>query len=238
MLELPRLLLGAAVLLYAVRADLRTRRVPNRTWLLPIGAGLAMDLPDALAGGAPFLRDAAISPLLIIPLALMMYYFPGSGFGGADAKALISFSVLLPRWPLPGTLPLGGAAALPLFDVPTFSMLCNALLLGVALPPALILFNLLRGDRGRHMWLGYPVPVSRLDPVRMKLLGDPTGDLGARFGGRELTEEVLKRLRDGLGPEARVWVTPKLPFMVFLAAGFALSLVAGNLMLLAALSFR
>lgn len=238
MLDLPRLLVGAAILLYAVWTDLKTRRVPNRTWLIPIGAGLALDLPDGLEGGAPFLRDAAVSAGLMVPLALLLYHVPGSGFGGADAKALMALSVLFPRWPLAGLLVQGSPAVLPPFNVFTLAVLCNALLAGLALPPGLALLNLARGDRSRHMGLGYPVPVSRLDPVRMKLLGDPTGDLRPRFGGRELTPELLAHLRGRLAPDARVWVTPKLPFMVPLAAGFGVALVAGNLLLLAVLALR
>ncbi len=236
MLDLLRVFLGAAVLLYAAGSDLRSRRVPNRTWLVPIGAGLALDIPEGLAGGAPFLLDALVSAGFMVPLALLAYY--SRGFGGADAKALIALSVLIPRWPAWAPFPLGGVPLLPPLSVFTFAVLSNALLAGLAAPPALLLRNILRGERGRYMWLGTRVPLQRLDPVRMKLLGDPTGALGPRFGGRELTPERMDLLRARLPPDARVWVTPKLPFMVPLAAGFGAALLLGNLLVAALVALR
>ncbi|MEM3086715.1 MAG: prepilin peptidase [Halobacteria archaeon] len=242
MLDLLRVLVGAAVLLYAVHTDLRTRRVPNRTWLLPIGAGLAMDVPDALEGGALFLRGAALSAGVMVPLALAIYYFPGSGFGGADAKALIALSVLFPAWPALGALPVSQSSAFALgaFTAPsgvfTLGLLYNALFLSLLIPLGFLLWNLKRGARSRFMWVGYPVPVSRLDPTRMKLLhpipGDPerAGALGA-FRGRKVTEPMVRDLEARLGAGGEVWVTPLLPFMVSLAFGFVVALVFGNVLL-------
>ncbi len=230
MLDFLRALLGAALLLYAVRSDLLTRRVPNRTWLVPVAAGLLLDVPDGLTGGAPFLLDAALSAGFMVPVALLVYY--SRGFGGADAKALIALSVLVPRWPVLGPFPLGGVPSVPPLDVFAFAAFSNALIAGLAAPVALLARNLRRGNRGRYAWLGYPAEVARLDPVRMKLLGDPTGALGPRFGGRELTPDLLDHLWSRLGADAKVWVTPKLPFMVPLAAGFGTALVLGNLLLM------
>lgn len=242
MLDLLRVALGAAVLLYAVWTDLKTRRVPNRTWLVPIAAGLAMDVPDALAGGAPFLRGAALSVGVMVPLALAIYYFPGSGFGGADAKALIALSVLFPAWPVFDPFPVSRSLTAPLaiFAPPlgifTMGLLYNALFIGLFIPLVLVLWNLKNGARSRYMWVGYPVPASRLDPTRMKLLGpvpgtrEHRGILGA-FRGRRITEEVLQALRAQHRDDDRVWVTPLMPFMVSLAFGFGTALVFGNALL-------
>lgn len=245
MLDLPRVLVGTAVLLYAVRCDVRTRRVPNRTWLLPIGAGLAMDIPDALDGGALFLRGAVLSAGFVIPLALAIYYFPGSGFGGADAKAFIALSVLFPGWPALCAFPLSQSLTSPLaiFAAPTgiFTMgvLYNALLVSLAIPPALVLLNIKRKGHSKYMWVGYRVPVSELDPVRMKILGDVPGASKARglwrtYRGRKITEEMLETLKRDLGPGGQVWVTPLVPFMVSLAFGYAAALVLGNIFLVIA----
>lgn len=233
---------GAAIFTYAVVSDLKFRRVPNRTWIGPIAAGIAMDVPAALEGGAPFLRSAVLSAGVIIPLALAIYHLPGSGFGGADAKALIAFSILFPEWPIWGSAPISQSLAtgLAVFAAPsgifTLGILYNALLLSLFVPLALVLWNLRRRSRSKYMWVGYPVRVSRLDPARMKILGpieggpEPAGVL-KKFRGRRITEEVLRGLNAQPGPGGEVWVTPLLPFMVSLAFGYGVALVFGNLLL-------
>jgi hypothetical protein len=52
------------------------------------------------------------------------------------------------------------------------------------------------------------------------------------FGGVEIDKEVVERLKNyhaqgKIGEEA--WVTPELPFMLFITAGFFISLFYGNL---------
>lgn len=232
MLDLPRTAIGGVVLAYAVWSDLRSRRVPDRTWLVPLAAGLLMDVPDAMEGGLPFLRDAALSAGIMVPLALAIYYAPGSGFGGADAKALMALSVLLPQWPAMGPFPLRQSLTPPLanFTAPSgifmMGVFHNALLVSLLIPPSLVVWNLARKKRSRYMWVGYRVKVSALDPVRMRLLEDHPG-----FRGKRITKEVLDDLRARKRPDDEVWVTPLFPFMVSLAFGYGTALAFGNLLL-------
>jgi len=55
------------------------------------------------------------------------------------------------------------------------------------------------------------------------------------FGGVEIDEETVKRLKEYAAEgkiEDEVWVTPELPFMLFITAGFFISVVCGNLIML------
>jgi len=51
------------------------------------------------------------------------------------------------------------------------------------------------------------------------------------FGGLEIDREVIEKLK-GYAAEGKideeVWVTPDLPFMLFITAGFVMSLLYGN----------
>lgn len=94
--------------LWAVGAyyDVRTRRVPDRLWLVLGGLGCVASAyhgtwPLALAGSVVL---AAVGSVL----------FRAGGFGGADVKALAVLPWLVPvawPWALVLALPIGGAAA-------------------------------------------------------------------------------------------------------------------------------
>jgi hypothetical protein len=155
-------------------------------------------------------------------------------YGGADAKALMVVALVLPLdartlWS-PGT-----ASALLAFYPFAVNALIDAALLSSAVPIFLALRNVARGEfafpRG---FLGYRLAVDEL-PKRFVWLRDPvagsvdpeTEDVATSEEDRQLRERQATELRArGL---TRVWVTPQLPFVVWILAGVLVSLVAGNL---------
>jgi preflagellin peptidase FlaK len=160
-------LLAVPALGWAAWRDVRTRRLPNRLWLPLIAVGvvaLALDaatrLPIAGVGDRRFLVRVAVSVLLLVPVAYGLWWI--GGFGGADAKALMTLAVLFPTYPV-FYLPTN-AYPLVATRVGVFSLtvLTNAVVVGLAYPVYLGVRNVVRGDRSAVMFLGRRVAVPAL----------------------------------------------------------------------------
>jgi preflagellin peptidase FlaK len=179
--SVPDLLRLVAVPAFAWAAwrDVRTRRVPNRTWY-PLAALGAVLLAVEFAGRLPlgpgdrlFLLQVAIGVGFVVPLSYAFWRV--GGFGGADAKAFMTLAVLFPTYPafyLPGhTLPLVGTAV----GVFSMTILTNTVLLGASYPLALGLANLARGEASPAMVLARRVPVERVERLHGRLFESRTG---------------------------------------------------------------
>ena len=172
-------LLAVPVFGWAAYRDIKTRRVPNKTWLpLAVLAVvlLAWDTYAVVTGptsGRLFFVQVAISLGVVAPLAYGFWLI--GGFGGADAKAFMLVAVLFPVYPtysLPSTaLPLEPS----LIGVFSLTILSNTVLAGVAYPLAVAAGNLARGHFSWAMFLGKPVAVDRLTEEYGRLLEDPDG---------------------------------------------------------------
>ena len=172
-------LLAVPAFAYGAYRDIETRRVPDLLWppLLVLGGIClavegwnALHAPDAFTFRVFTLRTA-VSVLLVGGLGAFFYVVP-VGFGGADAKALVAISVLLPTYP---TYYFDGFV-LP--HVPTtirvfaLTVLTNALILGMAYPLYLLVSNAARGDIAPVMAVGKRIPVERLPVEHGSLLED------------------------------------------------------------------
>nr|WP_229870950.1 A24 family peptidase [Halarchaeum grantii] len=175
-------LLALPVFAYGAYRDIETRRVPDALWppLLLLGVAClawegwtAYSQPYGFAF-RQFVLVTAVSVLLVGGLGALFYYVP-AGFGGADAKALVTIGVLLPSYP---TYYFDGFV-LPLVpaNVRVFSLtvLTNALLLGMAYPLYLLGANAVRGDVASVMAVGKRVPVPELVTAHGSLLEDAAG---------------------------------------------------------------
>ena len=155
-------------------------------------------------------------------------------YGGADAKALMVGGVLVPLDATPlVALPVTATTILAIYPF-TISLLMDAAIFSAGVPIYLALRNAARGEfefpRG---FTGYRLDVDDLAD-RFVWLRDPT------FGGPSEEAEVEtseddRALRRRQQAElkargvTRVWVTPQLPFVVFLAAGTLAAVVLGNI---------
>jgi preflagellin peptidase FlaK len=165
---------------WAAWRDVRTRRLPNRLWypLLAIGlVALAWDtlghLPVAGVDDRLFLVRVGISLLVVVPLAYGLWWI--GGFGGADAKAMITLAVLFPTYPV--FYLASGAYPAVVTDIGVFSMtiLTNAVLVGLAYPVYLGVHNGIRGDRAPVMFLGRRTAVSTLPTEHGRLFETTEG---------------------------------------------------------------
>ena len=155
--------------------------------------------------------------------------------GGADAKALMAVALLFPGiYPQVGPLPLGGPDPIfqPLLAVMfpfAFVVLVNAALLFLAAPVLFLARNVSRRTvRLPRAVFGYVVPIDAV-PRFVWLMDRVEGDdlVTAYFPRQDEDREgQLRKLQDrGL---REVWVTPQLPFIVAILAGFLLATAFGN----------
>ncbi|WP_299235762.1 A24 family peptidase [Natronomonas sp.] len=171
---------AVGVFAWAAYRDLETRRIPNRTWapLLVVGAvALAWDLLAVLDGAAfqrrLFAVQTVVSIGLVAPLGYVFWRI--GGFGGADAKAIITLAVVFPTYPV--YYVLGGAY--PIHSAPlgvfSFSILSNTVVVGLLYPLALGVRNLPNGEITPAMFVGRPVALTDLPGEYGRLLEDADG---------------------------------------------------------------
>ncbi len=155
-------------------------------------------------------------------------------YGGADAKALMVAALLVPVFPHP-VLPVGANAQMALAVFPfAFTLLLNAAVIAIAVPLLLLARNLRRGElEGLRSFTGYRIAVRDL-PDRFVWVRDPTFHADPEEEEVETSEDDRKlreRQRDRLLAQGveRVWVTPQIPFVVLMALGALVGILAGSL---------
>lgn len=222
MLDIVRFAVGMAVLLAASYTDLKYREARNELWIVMGTTGIALFL---FAGYSPGHQVAVlISVLLMLPIAFVVLMV---GMGGADAKALIAISLLVPLFPHIDTA-LGD---LPLWvwqvQVTPFplTIFINSLLLYLAVPVALFARNAARGDLAfPYCLVGYRMQASDIP-------GSYVWPMETIEDGRRTKSMLPQRDVDpaAFGDE-QIWVTPKVPFLIPLTAGYAISFVLGDIL--------
>ena len=195
--------------------DIKTRRVPNKTWY-PLAALalllLVWEVYTLLTGDVASFRRrqffirTAISIGFLIPLSYLFWLM--GGFGGADAKAFMVVALLFPTYPsyeLAAVGVEGVVADLPIVvtDVGVFSLtiLSNTVLIGALYPVALAGKNAATGYVSPGMFVAKPIPWERateeygtmLDFSDRKLTDDRSlSGLRSYFSWRSLDLDALR----------------------------------------------
>jgi len=224
------------ILAYACYSDIRKRSVSNIVWLVMAGVGIAFagyyTVVQGLSFLIPFIFSAAITG------AVSYIFFRLGLFGAADAKALICIALLFPTPPgftiLSHQFPVFGASVPVAFPF-ALIVLLNAAVLALAVPISLFFRNLhslglKEFTRNAAMcFVAYRVNIDRLRSVRFARLThtyeERDGYLTRRYalGGIPLNSDTVQKLQAYHREEkvtAEVWVTPELPFILFIALGF------------------
>lgn len=231
--SLLRLCIGSCLLGYASYSDVRTREVSDVVWLVMTTSGVFLASVELFTGSLnPFqvFKSILVGGIFAFLLFILK-------FGGADVKAIISISLLFPTFPLLSTFHLRlPIMQVPLLDIFVLSTLTNSLLIALVSPLSLFVYNLLRRTVSPLMFLGYKVELPTVRRKKNFKLMHEVEEKGSEikekyiWGGVEPTEEVLSRLEE-LGRDKRikeVWITPELPFIVYLTAGFFAAAVYGD----------
>lgn len=232
-LDLLRLFAGASILLFASYTDWQWRRAPNLLWVILAVVGLIVLAVEAVLDWP--LTLARWPYLVGIPVFIAVIYglwWLGLIAGGADAKALMAIALLLP-------FPLAVAPGIPFWTSPmpgSFTVLGNSLVAFMAVPIGMFLWNLAHGDvRLPHAFLGTKrraADVTRGHQWPMEVVDEAGARRTRLFASRMSDEEIdatFARVQ-ALGDE-RVWVSPKVPFMIPLLVGFTLAFLLGDVLL-------
>jgi preflagellin peptidase FlaK len=152
--------------------------------------------------------------------------------GGADAKALIALSLLFPVYPSIGDLPLISIPNDLFMLIFPFSLLVlfNAAIVSLVVPLGLLIHNLTHGDiRFPAMLLGYKVSLSEAKK-RFVWPMERVENGALKFVYFPKEEEENEKILDDLAAvgASRIWVTPKIPFLIFITAGLVISALVGN----------
>jgi len=196
--------LALPFLSYAAYCDIKKREADNWIWLIIGIAGFLFLL---------FYHQnfvfIVISIAISIPIALLLYIF---GMGGADAKAMMAISLLNPLPP-----------STTLFHSPQFvfplTVLINSLLLILPLPLLFFSYNAIkRNVELPYAFFGYKMNAS----IAKNKFVWPMEKNG---------KKTIYPVKDAdIGSyHGEIWVTPKLPFLVFILAGYVISYLFGDL---------
>ena len=173
-----------------------------------------------------------MSILAMMGAAFVFYYF-ALIYGGADAKAIVVLAVLFPFYPeIPGITFWGGDPAMlefmEVFFPFTFVILLNAAILSLILPVYYVLKNLKNGDlEFPLMFFGYKHKVDEIEESFVWPMEYYVGDKRkVKLFPRGMTDDKLDSLKEK--DLEKAWVTPKIPFLVFIFLGYLISYIIGN----------
>lgn len=184
-------------------------------------------------------EDEYFQHLLAVPglmLVIVGLYMLDIIRGGADAKALLSLAVLFPFYPDFDSIPLLRAestSAEILFPF-TFVVLVTAAIIVALFPLAFLAINIARGDsKFPYSFLGYRIPAADV-PNRhvwlMERMRNGMHELRARPVHDEDIPKAVQSLQEA--GFSKIWVTPKIPFIIPMLMGLIISAVVGNVLLL------
>jgi len=224
-LNISRLILGIIILSYASYTDLKTRMASNILWVI-------MGTIGAILLAVEYLTGNITNPIILIFIPIMIFlvyifFQMRLLFGGADAKALMALAILVPIQPIINNLPILGISYMPA----SWTIFSNSLIIFLFIPLALLFYNLAKGNpKLPHAFLGYKMkltearnkfvwPLEKLENGKTRLVMRPKG-----FDTQEELDEFEKQ---GI---KEIWVTPKIPFMIPLLAGFIFTFIFGDIL--------
>lgn len=179
---------------------------------------------------------SVVSAVLMIAVALGLY-LARLIHGGGDAKALMTLAVIFPAYP--------ALAGMPLLDVPAgmellfpfaITVLIDAAIITAITPLGFLAVSAYRGSvRLPEALFGYPVPVDEVEGRHLWLMyetAEGSRELRRRLWPRrsKAAEDARARALEVLRErgDAKVYVSPKIPFMVPLLVGLLLAVTVGN----------
>ena len=173
-------LVAVPVFAWAAIRDVRTRRVSSTLWIPLALLGAATLVWDGwvawsageFAWGA-FVLPAAVSLGLVVPIAYLFWWV--GGFGGADAKALMVLALLFPTFPSYVVAGREFPVATTPVDAFSFTILTNAVLVGLLIPIGLTIRNAVAGRVAPVMVVGWPITWERAASTHGRLLQTPEG---------------------------------------------------------------
>jgi preflagellin peptidase FlaK len=233
-IHLIKFIVTLSFLLYACKLDLESRIVPNRIWKYMLLVILPLVVFELYLSNLTFQHVvfALFQFGMMFSLSYLLYRV--GAYGGADAKAIMVLSALFPFYPYYNGFPLLNTG----FGVFAFSTLANSVIAAPLLPLLVFFRNLAREGlniRGNllYYFVGYRVPVDKI-PEFHNLFEyfDESGRLIRVKRAVEPDKATIARLKKfaELKKMKKVWVTPALPFLLFITAGYVIAFFVGDLL--------
>jgi preflagellin peptidase FlaK len=223
-LDITRFLVGVIILAYASYTDIKTRRASNLLWFIIGSVGAFLLIIQYFTTGIDNIVYLAFIPIMI--LLMFVFFQLRLIFGGADAKAIMALAILVPLEPAIFNYPLW-SSIMP-FSWVIFS---NSIILFLFIPISLLIFNMAkRNVEFPHVFLGYKMDIKK---ARQKFVWplEKIKDGKRRFSymPKEFDAEKEFNEFEKLGYR-HIWVTPKIPFMIPLLAGFICAFILGDIL--------
>lgn len=217
----------------AAKTSLKKLRINKKLWLGAWCCAL-VTLAWLIYNFCVLTRDLFFLSILTIPAVMLFAYLLYSSrllYGGADAKALICLALAVPFYQ-ELTAPLLGYFPVKLFWPYPIVVLTNGIIVTLIIPLGYLVYNLARGDFGFPLcFLGCRMdidlaekkfcwPLERVKNNKLRRVYFPRRSENVAQALKELKEFGVKK----------VWVTPKIPFIIPLFIGFILACFVGDLM--------
>jgi len=243
-LEIAKILISLGFLIWASIEDYRTREVTNLIWVIFIPIALALTGFEILTSNIQYTLILRLFVVVGISAVIFIAVFYFGLFGGADVKALIALSLMLP-WQ-PGLAKPLLDSLLPLFPL---SIFINSMFLALFILPYALLRNLFWKVRTKQslfeglesetlfrkacsLILCYKVKSSKMksyDSLAEKFSVSDEGMMRKKLVFSTRVEDMEPPSTDSKNLPQHVFVNIAMPTIVFITAGLVVSLLIGDI---------
>jgi preflagellin peptidase FlaK len=223
--------MASSMLIFTSYVDLKKREVEDKVWIIFGVIGVFVEVYE-IANGSMELITLLVSVGLAGLIGFGIFFL--GLYGGADAKALVVLSIILPY-----LNPHVG-----IYGIVPLIVLTNGVLLSMILPIGLLIMNLGRIASGQKIFEGFDESVPR--KLLACLLGYKSNGMPRNFQfpmekrveakDDRLKEKSAKKfdfgfIQDEFESTPGTWVTPGIPLLVFFTIGFFVLLSYGDLVI-------
>lgn len=220
-----KIAVSLVILVYASYLDIKSREVDDKPWVVFSLIGVSFMVYEFMISGTVsdwFLVLFSIG--ITAPLAFILYYM--GFYGGADAKALVTLSFILPVYKSP----------IYLHTFAPLTVLTNATVLVLALPAYFLLRNSLSIIKGNSIFSGFEdepwwkkvVVVFLGYRLRNVKEDDFYLSLEKTVDGKRRFDLTLLKDEDEFLHGKDIWGTPGIPLLLFMTGGFVAMLLFGD----------
>lgn len=225
-LETLRVATIALTLMCASYFDWRFREIDDRLWIVSGVIGAILTTMGILIG-VSWEKIILIAASIGVTSAAALGLYYANLYGGADAKALIVISVIMP-------------IRLPDFPIHPFTALysfTNGLIISVVLPIFFLFYNATRILKGERVFEGFEGE-STIRKIFACLIGTLCRDAKQKRFWSPMERRVDGKRKFYFSPFIDVdveidrdvmWMTPGIPLLIFITAGFVVSLFFGDI---------
>lgn len=205
--------------------DMKSREVQDKFWIPFFIIGVAVTAYDSYIGTQGYeLIPLVLSIGLTSGIAWGAYFL--HLYGGADAKAITTLSVV---FPIHNNVPsLHGFGA--------FMSFTNSILLTAMLPMAFLLVNLVMAFKGDRIFQGFEGESNFAKfkalflGYRRKRVGQYDFSLERIVDGKRRFHFSLGKIDEDFAKGSDIWITPGIPLLVFVLLGFLVTVAFGDLL--------